>query len=189
LDARAFAADYRRVNFADLARAMLADRSDYVLAAADRFGLSELIVEKDFWVVWMLGRLFALLSPTLGPFTFKGGTSLSKAFHAIRRFSEDIDISIDRASLGFDDDAHFYNAVSKKETKRRVEEIRNRIHTYSIETLLPRLREAVAMALPSERDWMLEGGNPGSLRFRYPTIQRGQIGCGPSSARRALRGG
>ena len=49
------------------------------------------IVEKDFWVSWALGKIFANeeLSQIL---CFKGGTSLSKAFHLIERFSEDIDL-------------------------------------------------------------------------------------------------
>jgi predicted nucleotidyltransferase component of viral defense system len=50
------------------------------------------IIEKDFWVVWILGRLFSLekVRPYL---TFKGGTSLSKVYRLIDRFSEDIDLS------------------------------------------------------------------------------------------------
>ena len=51
------------------------------------------IIEKDFWVVWILGRLFSLekVRPYL---TFKGGTSLSKVYRLIDRFSEDIDLSM-----------------------------------------------------------------------------------------------
>ncbi len=150
-------------------------RSEYVLAAADKLGLSELIVEKDFWAVWILERLF-ILSPEVGPFTFKGGTSLSKGFSAIERFSEDVDITIGRAALGFPDDAYFYDAGSGAETKRRVLEIRERVRTYTLETLLPRLRDAIASALNSKDGWDLEEGDPGSLRFHYPTAQRGAIG-------------
>ena len=58
------------------------------------------IVEKDFWVCWTLKELFRL--PTIGEhLIFKGGTSLSKVFKIIERFSEDIDVSIDRTFLGF----------------------------------------------------------------------------------------
>jgi hypothetical protein len=57
------------MNFRDPARTALAERSSYTVAAADKLGVSELIIEKDFWVVWILERLFAL-SPKLGPFTF-----------------------------------------------------------------------------------------------------------------------
>ena len=51
------------------------------------------ILEKDFWVSWLLGLLFS--QPELAPFlVFKGGTSLSKVFGVIDRFSEDIDLCL-----------------------------------------------------------------------------------------------
>ena len=56
--------------------------------------LSPGIVEKDFWVVWALDYLFAR-SPWKTQRAFKGGTSLSKAFGLIKRFSEDIDLILD----------------------------------------------------------------------------------------------
>jgi hypothetical protein len=57
------------------------------------------ILEKDIWVVWTLGALFT--SPVGGLLTFKGGTSLSKVFRVIDRFSEDVDITVDiRAFAG-----------------------------------------------------------------------------------------
>lgn len=65
-----------------------------------RKGLFAGSVEKDFWVTWTLKKLFNL--PEWGAcLTFKGGTSLSKGWKLIERFSEDIDIVIDRDSLGF----------------------------------------------------------------------------------------
>lgn len=57
------------------------------------------IVEKDWWVTQILRALFAL--PYSDHISFKGGTSLSKCWHLIDRFSEDIDIAIDREFLGF----------------------------------------------------------------------------------------
>ena len=60
-------------------------------ATAKRTNVLPVIVEKDFWVCWLLGRIFA--SAGLGgQCVFKGGTSLSKVFAAIDRFSEDIDL-------------------------------------------------------------------------------------------------
>jgi predicted nucleotidyltransferase component of viral defense system len=57
-------------------------------------------VEKDFWVSWILGIIFS--DSELGPhFVFKGGTSLSKVYKVIDRFSEDIDLGIHPAYLGF----------------------------------------------------------------------------------------
>ena len=62
--------------------------------AGAQTGLFDSSVEKDFWVCWTLEKLFHLpgLEET---FTFKGGTSLSKGWKLIERFSEDIDIVID----------------------------------------------------------------------------------------------
>jgi len=58
------------------------------------------IVEKDFWVVWMLDYLFSR-SPWRRRLAFKGGTSLSKAYGLISRFSEDIDLILDWRLLGY----------------------------------------------------------------------------------------
>ncbi|MBR5444392.1 MAG: nucleotidyl transferase AbiEii/AbiGii toxin family protein [Paludibacteraceae bacterium] len=57
------------------------------------------VIEKDWWVTAVLRALFNL--PYAQHLSFKGGTSLSKCWHLINRFSEDIDIAIDREYLGF----------------------------------------------------------------------------------------
>ncbi len=63
-------------------------------------GIDPVIAEKDFWVCWLLARIFE--HPQLSESClFKGGTSLSKVFHAIERFSEDIDLGITPESLGW----------------------------------------------------------------------------------------
>ena len=58
------------------------------------------IIEKDYWVVWLLDLLFS--GPYADLLTFKGGTSLSKAYKVIDRFSEDVDLTIDRAAITLD---------------------------------------------------------------------------------------
>ena len=76
------------------------ERRVYFEQTAARMRLSPQIVEKDFWVCWTLKELFGL--PDIGgTLIFKGGTSLSKIYRMIERFSEDIDVSLDRGSLGF----------------------------------------------------------------------------------------
>ena len=71
------------------------ERHDILQEASSQRGLTDIILEKDFWVCWTLKQLF--VSPTLSPYlTFKGGTSLSKAYGLIKRFSEDIDLTISR---------------------------------------------------------------------------------------------
>jgi predicted nucleotidyltransferase component of viral defense system len=72
-------------------------------AAAQR-AASAVMVEKDFWVCWLLGLLFA--DAELAPHVvFKGGTSLSKVYGVIDRFSEDIDLSLSPAFVGADEAA------------------------------------------------------------------------------------
>lgn len=62
---------------------------DAILLTSERLGVSEDIVEKDYYVTLILKKLSSIEYPIV----FKGGTSLSKAFHVIDRFSEDIDIT------------------------------------------------------------------------------------------------
>ncbi len=64
----------------------------YIEQAATRRNVSPVIMEKDFWVCWLLGILFE--SEFAANLVFKGGTSLSKVFGVIERFSEDIDLSL-----------------------------------------------------------------------------------------------
>ena len=64
-----------------------------MLVAAGLSGRPAYLLEKDVWVVQLLHALFA--TQFTDDLTFKGGTSLSKAYRAIRRFSEDIDITYD----------------------------------------------------------------------------------------------
>jgi hypothetical protein len=64
----------------------------YIDQAAARRNVSPVVMEKDFWVCWLLGLLFG--SEFAGSLVFKGGTSLSKVFGVIERFSEDLDLSL-----------------------------------------------------------------------------------------------
>ena len=84
----------------EMARRPEKDRRDLFRAAAQKMDVHEAIVEKDFWVCWVLDYLFRE-SPWKDHLAFKGGTSLSKAFGAIERFSEDIDLILDWRTLGY----------------------------------------------------------------------------------------
>jgi predicted nucleotidyltransferase component of viral defense system len=75
------------------------DRLDLFLATANRLGAPVGNVEKDFWVYWTLNAIYHE-RPAGGPrLLFKGGTSLSKAYGLIRRFCEDIDVTVFRDDL------------------------------------------------------------------------------------------
>ena len=76
----------------------ISDRTDLFNETAARLAIHEVIA--DFWVCWLLKQLFTI--PEFeGWLTFKGGTSLSKCFNLIHRFSEDIDLAVDFERLGF----------------------------------------------------------------------------------------
>ena len=84
--------------------------------AATQRAVDPVIIEKDFWVCWLLGVLFE--KPRLAPYlVFKGGTSLSKVFGAIDRFSEDVDLSVSPAFVGAD--AKAFDALTSR-TQRDV---------------------------------------------------------------------
>jgi hypothetical protein len=76
------------------------NRAELFDETADRMGISGAIVEKDFWVCWTLKQIFSI-EQFRERLLFKGGTSLSKVFGAIQRFSEDIDLAVDYTLLGF----------------------------------------------------------------------------------------
>jgi len=75
------------------------DRTDFFIRYEERTHVDPAITEKDFWVCWLLGLIFG--TPELGgSAVFKGGTSLSKVFGVINRFSEDVDLGLSPESLG-----------------------------------------------------------------------------------------
>jgi predicted nucleotidyltransferase component of viral defense system len=75
------------------------EKRELLSQTAARMGVDPVIVEKDFWVSAILGVLFTH-PDTKDRFVFKGGTSLSKVYGAIQRFSEDIDLIVDWRLLG-----------------------------------------------------------------------------------------
>lgn len=86
----------------EFAKRPIDDRLAYFNEIASRRGQTKLIVEKDFWVCFTLRLLFEM-PDFADAFIFKGGTSLSKVFGIIERFSEDIDLSVNPVWLGFGD--------------------------------------------------------------------------------------
>ena len=83
-----------------LARRSARDRSDLFSEVAARLGIRPTIVEKDFWVCFTLNLLFTK-SPYRDSLVFKGGTTLSKVYGLIERFSEDVDLVLDWRLIGF----------------------------------------------------------------------------------------
>ncbi len=175
----------------DIARLPQTDRADLFAEVARRRGLTPAIIEKDYWVCWALKRLFALPDPPAG-LLFKGGTSLSKVFGIIERFSEDVDLSFDRAGLGFGGASDPLNATSGKKRKHGLEALAETCQRVIRERLLPQLTAAFGKALgePPSTSWQLElaGDDPNgqTLLFSYPTEERQGVDQ-PASFRSAVR--
>lgn len=103
------------------------DRRDALGVAADRLGRPAHLLEKDVWVVWALATLYG--SPLGEHLVFKGGTSLSKAYKIIQRFSEDVDLTYDIRTIAPDFAAGGGEALPKtrSEEKRWSSEVRRRL--------------------------------------------------------------
>ncbi len=107
-----------------------ANRLDLFLTTANRLGTPIGNVEKDFWVCWTLNALYHE-RPADGPrLLFKGGTSLSKAYGLIERFSEDIDVTVFRDDLNEAALVEELEALSNKKRRARLDAIRDACRAY-----------------------------------------------------------
>jgi len=123
-------------------------------AAAERMPLAVQSIEKDFWVCWLM-RTMAQLSG-IGPhLTFKGGTSLSKAYALIERFSEDIDLVVDRNIFGIDGSSGAFEGLSPRQAKERAKKIAKACYAWVEVHMVPAVRSKLAATLGSRR-WSLE---------------------------------
>ncbi len=106
------------------------ERLDLFLTTANRLGTPIGNVEKDFWVCWTLNALYHE-RPADGPrLLFKGGTSLSKAYGLIERFSEDIDVTVFRDDLVEAASVEELEALSNKKRRARLDAIRDACRAY-----------------------------------------------------------
>ena len=136
-------------------------------------GLNPASIEKDFWVCWTLRELFTL--PESGAhLTFKGGTSLSKGWRLIERFSEDIDVVIDREFLGFGGARSPEAATGSNERRRRIEALKAASQEHIRASLAPALEQRLRERLPAGSAWFLsndpEDPDGQTLVFEYPAV-------------------
>jgi len=140
------------------------ERREACRVAEQKIVLRAASIEKDFWVCWTLRELFAL--PGIGQhLTFKGGTSLSKGWKLIERFSEDLDLTIDRAHLGFGGEQSPEAAPSNNQRRQRLDALQAACISYVRDTIKPALEQRV----PGGRI-VLDPEDELSLLFEYPTV-------------------
>ena len=135
-------------------------RNELFRETGARRNMSPAIVEKDFWVCWTLGRLFAS-TDLARKIMFKGGTSLSKVFGLIERFSEDIDLVLDWNEVTQENP---YIERSKTKQDAFNKQIVNQSEEYIKQRLLPEVRSVLG-----DRCTVFIGEDePNLIHVRYP---------------------
>ena len=124
------------------------------------------IVEKDFWVVWMLDYLFSR-SPWRTQLAFKGGTSLSKAFGLIGRFSEDIDLILDWRLLGYGV-REPWEKRSNTQQDLFNEAANARSAAFLKDVFVPRIKADLEAESGRTLDISMDLVDPNTVVFRYP---------------------
>lgn len=140
------------------------ERTDILQTIAARTGRQADLLEKDVWICWVLDTLFAM--PEHHPMAFKGGTSLSKVYRVIDRFSEDVDLTLDYRHFGEDFDP-FDTRASKNSIKRFGERLVLRVAQYTRNEVAPALAAASnQLATAGQHDILVDGE---TIRFGYPS--------------------
>ena len=142
------------------------DRSDAIVVAAQQLGMEPAIVEKDFWVCWTLDYLFRE-SSFESSFAFKGGTSLSKGFGLIERFSEDIDLIFDWRLLGYGLDEPWEKRSNTKQDDF-VAKINDDAARFLQGTLMPEMQDYIEEQQIGGGSIAIDQKDPQTLRFFYP---------------------
>jgi hypothetical protein len=177
--------------FATVLEASANDRRDLFVGAGNRLGTVQQNIEKDFWVCWTLDALFNGLQAGGPRLLFKGGTSLSKAYGLISRFSEDIDITVFRDDIGQAATVEELEALSGKKRAGRLDAIRDACQNYIngplLEQLSGLLRELLETAKQAPELGRVEADpddpDHQSLLLWYPTV----TADGANYVRRAVK--
>jgi hypothetical protein len=142
------------------------EQSQIYRALAPRLSRSPVVLEKDVWVCWALQTLFAM--PARLPMVFKGGTSLSKVFGAIARFSEDVGITLDYRGLDNTFDP-FAQGVSNNQLRKFNEALKAFVRDHVHAVVAPHFQQSMASEFGSESCRVEVSDDGEQLRVYYPT--------------------
>lgn len=150
----------------DFATLPQGDRADALIIAARERGIHPAIVEKDFWVCWTLDYLFRE-SVFKDSFAFKGGTSLSKGFNLIERFSEDIDLIFDWRLLGYRTEEPWEKRSNTKQDAF-IRRINADAGKFLCDSLMPEMQAYLEGQHIANASLHIDEDDPQTLRFFYP---------------------
>jgi len=142
------------------------EKNELFIRTASATRISPILLEKDFWVSWLLNLIFQMsISKDL---VFKGGTSLSKCYGLIKRFSEDIDITIDKTIFT---EGIKSNELSGKQFQKLLESNDQKAVDFVQNQFRPALEALIEVAIPQKNQWSVvsDQAEPKNLRFYYPT--------------------
>ena len=143
------------------------EQSQIYRALGPQLSRAPIVLEKDVWVCWVLQTLFTM--PGRLPMAFKGGTSLSKVFGAIARFSEDVDITLDYRWLGSSFDP-FATEVSNNQLRKFSDLLKSFVRKHVHGVIVPHFQESVVaeFGVDHARIEISEDGE--QMRVHYPTV-------------------
>lgn len=144
------------------------DRKSLIVNTGRKMNMPEAIIEKDFWVCWFLNYLFTDFKYK-DYICFKGGTSLSKVFHCIERFSEDIDLAIDWSIIGTTKE------IAYEQRSNRQQEIFNsnsneKTQRYLEEEWVPLIKQDLERMLNEPFEIFVSENKPQTIFFQYPRM-------------------
>jgi len=155
---------YQIVNESIFNRRLLFDET------AKDMDISGPTVEKDFWVCFFLDILFHQ-SQDATRFCFKGGTSLSKGYHAIRRFSEDIDLILDWRLLGYSRDEP-YDKRTNTQQEAFNDVVNGKTEEYLATSLMPNLKSLTEKYVGEPVRFYIEENDRQTICIVYPRLFR-----------------
>ena len=148
-----------------IARLAAQDRADLFDIAAASMGVRPAIIEKDFWVIYLLDYLFAR-SKLKDRIIFKGGTSLSKCYGLIERFSEDVDLILDWRVLGYGLMEPWEERSHSKQSAFKEESI-ERTNRYLNEVFIPLIGQGISEELGFKAE-LSPASEEETVIFSYP---------------------
>ena len=144
-----------------------AERQGIYNTLGPKLGMTPDILEKDVWVCWTLDALFSIDDGK--KMAFKGGTSLSKAYQAISRFSEDVDVTVAHQSLDPSIDP-FNPGLGRKARDRVTLSLNSTLYAYVKNNVEPYFRTLLSDQFSGE-NWALDiAGDGEELRLTYPSV-------------------
>jgi hypothetical protein len=147
------------------------EQKEILQTAAAQLGRQAAVLEKDIWVCWVLQTLFSI--PDAHPMAFKGGTSLSKVYDIIDRFSEDVDITLDYRHFGDDFDP-FSPEVSKTKIRKFSDQLKGYVQTYANDVVVPAIKAAATSSLPGSTHNIRIDETGEKIWFGYPSVVENQ---------------